>query len=52
MFGLLFLYAYMLKMRSKYYAKTGGFVNSLLNRGDAQKEKQESQAQSMYPKND
>jgi len=29
-FGLIFLYAYMLKMRSKYYAKQGGFLNSLL----------------------
>lgn len=29
-FGLVFLYTYMLKMRSKYYAKNGGFLNSLL----------------------
>lgn len=31
-FGLVFLYVYMLKMRSKYYAKTGGFINSLLKK--------------------
>ena len=27
-FGLTFLYVYMLKMRSKYYKKVGGFLNS------------------------
>jgi very-long-chain (3R)-3-hydroxyacyl-CoA dehydratase len=45
-FGFLFLYAYMLNMRSKYYKKTGGFVNSLLAKPKAEEEQPIQQAAS------
>jgi hypothetical protein len=40
-FGLVFLYTYMLKMRAKYYKKVGGFVNSFLARPVVEKGSEE-----------